>query len=144
MLCILLLSERLIWSNTSVVSCCQLTIWAQTQHECQGGHQQGGVHPPRREDAGRCASEEEDEKEDPLPGNWWSRRLHDLYLPLRSEGFSSIFPSRHTLMSTLAFKLPITWNANWIYHWAVGQSFLNAFDFAWNWTAFQQTSNLCA
>lgn len=53
--------------------------------------------------------------------------------------FSLIFPSGLTLMSTLAFKLPLPWNANWIYRWVVGQFVLNVLDFAWNWTASQQT-----
>lgn len=49
---------------------------------------------------------------------------------------SLIFSPRLTLMSMLAFKLPIMWKANWIYCWSVGQSFLNTLDFCLNLISF--------
>lgn len=49
---------------------------------------------------------------------------------------SLIFSPRLTLMSMLAFKLPITWKANWIYCWAVGQSFLNTLGFCLKLSSF--------
>lgn len=74
---------------------------------------------------------------------FWQLVVKETTWPLSASQVSRImelFPSllsfsvfqRHTLMSPLAFKLPITWDANWIYRWAVGQSFLNVLDFVWN------------
>lgn len=65
----------------SVSLACQLA----RRHECQGGHQQGGVRAPRREDAGCRDGEAEDKEENPLFGHRRSGRLHDLHLPLRLE-----------------------------------------------------------
>lgn len=137
----------------SVSLACQLA----RRHECQGGHQQGGVRAPRREDAGCRDGEAEDKEEDPLFGDRWSGRLHDLHLPLRLESPSSLFlsvlsrlfftavtlatfqvthfnssrsisPLMLSLMSALTFPLPTgRLIANLIYCWASGQSFLSGF-----------------
>lgn len=104
--------EKGISSSTSIV--CQPFIPAYGKHECQGSHQQGGVRTPRWEDACCCAGEAEDKEEDPLPCHWWSRRLHDFHLPLRSGDkwpflpFSFLFPCVFILVCILAVLLQLS------------------------------------
>lgn len=65
--------------------CCQLITPTCFRDERQVSHQQRGLHTPWWEDARRRTGEAENQEEDSLPRHWWSGRLHNIHLPLRSE-----------------------------------------------------------
>ena len=52
-------------------------------NECQVCHQQGNFCTSWWKDAGSCPSQEEDKEKDSFLGNWRSRRIFNLHLPVR-------------------------------------------------------------